>query len=566
MFSSRLFNYVLAAVGVTIFLVLLYQAGLTYLDRRLEEGASVAAGRSVTIDDLAIGVSPPRLKLFGTVVRESGTNGSTVARIPELTVQPNLPSLLSDTVVLEKIYIRDSDVRLAYPAPATAAAGTVPRRSEPPPSDFRFPLRVRTIQVRNASVGVFRSDTDSSPVLDLAPVDVRAGPVTTKSLRDGVPVSGNVGFGAKGGRLHFDVKSVLLGQVRVSGMLGARDVPLAILNEITGPGFRFDQGHVSGEVPFNVSSDTIGLKRTTLRVESARAKLGYAPEITPGTAPLSVRKSVQDTPVTTSADTSRAVSLNLGEIRFEVLDSSIDLLSLPSIPPVLVDRATVLAGPDTNSGRILPVRGQLILNQPDAVFEMRGSVPTTGRPVGVKDLIAYFRVNNVADLDPYVESVTPIKLKGGRLTGGLKGLATSRKLDLEVELDFDNLESGSITDSKSSVLGIPVSLFVKYLNQNDGNLNVHFSVSGTPARPVVDTTGIRTRILVNLGVDAAVIGTLGVPVYLGNELIQRTSGINLLGTARDTVQSLFGAGSSSPEPVFELEADTPRQPGRPESQ
>lgn len=546
---NRIAITVLVCVTVLFFFAFLYLAGMQFLHSQLETRLGESIQKKVQIEALDLDVNPVELRVLGTTIQRDDPPGRPLAILPEIAVRPELSSVFSGPWTVRYLELREPAVVLG------PSGGTEPVKPDGMDSAAPSPLpvKIRRIRVKNGALA-YVDKTDSTPRVTLQPINVRIGTVDDQKLREGVSVRGRAGVDGGEGRMQFEGAVEVTGGFRSSGEVQFDRLELSFLTSFLGANASLPQGHLTGRLPLTLSKEGLRADTSTLRVDAASLRLEQPPEVKPETAPLNTAETVTDTPVGTDPDTSAPFPIDLGQIRFEVLDSEVQFRDRSQLPVLKLERATVLAGPMNGLTDSFPLRAQVVLGNPPGHLQMKGSVAPVIGTLGFEDFIGRFNVEDVGKLNPYVTSVSPVKLKKGQLDAAVKGLALDRQLDFSVGLYFKELESGSVTSPNSTVVGIPVNLFVKYLKQNNGNLNLSFSVRGTPRRPLVDTTGIRTRILLNLGVDAAVIGTLGVPVYLGNELIQRTSGIDLIGTARSTLGSVLGAKPSSPDPVFDLEA------------
>lgn len=568
MISSRWTKtFLLALTGLVVLLIGVYAGGVYYLHTTLETRLSQSTPGEVKIDDLDIKFLPFRVELNNTTLARPETPERPLAVFPKTTVKPRLSTLVSDTPVLKRITLTDPSVSLVQ-AEKQGTPLTFARDVDGSTSGgaFVFPIDVEKLRVEQGVFEYYGSQSAADPFLNFDTITFVTGPITDHTLREGIGFKGRFAPGKTQDTLKFGLTLSVLEELVVSGRLRANQVEISSVNRFLGDGFRLPQGLLSGVLPFEVTPERLRTRKTTLRVENARAQVGYTPEVQPETRPIRPEEVAKpDTKVRTRTDTDPSFDFDIGEVRLEVLDSSIKFLNRPDSPLVELTRATVLAGPIPGADTTFPVKGQMLLRDPPGLAQLKVRASPLIEFDGFPEFLAYATIDDVGALDRFFEDVIPIKLKGGELDVGARGALLEQNVDLTVDLDFRNLQSGSITDSKSSILGIPINLFVRYLKENNGNMNVPFHVSGTMKKPVFDTTGIRTRMLVNLGVDAAVMGTLGVPVYLGGELLERASGIDLVGTVKNTVGNVLGTDPRRTDPIFKLKELSDTAPAEPSS-
>jgi hypothetical protein len=185
------------------------------------------------------------------------------------------------------------------------------------------------------------------------------------------------------------------------------------------------------------------------------------------------------------------------------------------------------------------IQGQFLIAKPAGLFEFRGSLELVKENWSIKDFLSDFKVEDVRELNSLTRGLIPVRFKSGTLLGGMKGELAPEKINLTVELDFDKLDMESTGGKDEKFMQVPTSVYLNYISKNNGDLDLQFRLSGSPASPKIDTTKVRNRILVNIGVEAAVLGTLGLPVFIGDKVVGSVTGFSIINEARDQISNIF---------------------------
>ncbi|MFB6347072.1 MAG: DUF748 domain-containing protein [bacterium] len=546
--SRKLFVSVLITI-VLLTLLTLISVGTVrmYLENQVQHYGTQYFGDSFGLRSVKLNIFAHKITLRGVKFKSTAQGYTASVSISELAISPDLTSFLSDTIVINTVAISDPDVQLTSPDTGTSkkkspstklAPAELPATSGGVSNSFQS-FRLDTFRLDHGTVDWMIASVRGDTELRLNEIEVKTGIVTPRTLKEGIDIDARATVAGGTGQVTTSLDVSVLPELQGSGLLKISGLGLASFNQFMGNRVELRSGTLTTLIPFSVSRDHLHLRKTDIRVQGLRAEVLRPPEVTPDTRPLDQNPPGMDTEVAVPEDTGTNFQFGADRFRLELLDSTLEFPTGDTVSILKLSRATFLSGSLSGWNDPLSLKSQLVFQNPAGLIEFKGTLLLPVGLTGITNLIARMRIEQVSQLNQYLSSVLPVVLKRGQMELGARGHITSNKLDLAVEVNFRDLKTGSGTGSGSKVIGIPLNQFLRYLQKNNGNLDLNFTVKGTPVRPIVDTSWIRTRILVNLGVDAAVIGSIGAPVYVGDKILEKLSGLSLLGSAKNALGSVF---------------------------
>lgn len=540
--------------GLIVLVVLLVAIGVYVLgeyavNRLVEPRIRRSLPSAVQVRDVDFQLFPLGIQLHGSQADLPTPDGPpTHLRAERISINPRWSSVFGDTVTVDSLDFSGLTLDL-YPT-STAGVTLQDELEDPGWSAFleggagpEAPagFLIRELTISDGRIRLYGSTDQTEPTSVIEPIDLTVGPLSASGMRRGIPVRVDAGMGSRGHSLVVQGQLVVTDHPVFTGTLDARSLPVRHLTPWLPRMLSFDGGTLDATAPvmlsprgLNVDGIDAVLRDTTLSVgpfepTGPGEPLPEGPDSSPAdTAPAALEE-----PFPVSVGESR---LRLETVRIRVSEDDPGTLDIREGTLVLGSYLPVR--PD------VPLRGQLAFERPDGLFEFAGSLNGTVPGLHLHDLIAQARVDRVRELNPYTREWLPMTLKGGSLTGGMRGSITTAKLDLAVEVAIARLKAGRGKTAESSFMGVPVSLLLKQLSEQDGTLEVGFRIGGPLHAPRVDVSNIRRRLLFKLGVDAAVLASLGLPVYVGDMVVGKVLGVSVIDEAR----RLLGDLTVSPEP------------------
>ncbi|MFB6345672.1 MAG: hypothetical protein ABEK50_07875 [bacterium] len=516
-----------------------YLSTTLYLEPTLKNYVRTNLPEGVKTRNITFELLPLSLNLEDATI-DTGPEKS--LSVKNIEVNPNMRSLLSDTFVIDNIELEGISLSF-YQSDESDTSALEESGMESlfasggPSANFR----INQLILSSAKIQLFESPESQSPLLNFSPINLRVGPITPASLRNGLVIDGVSGFQSVRERIFFQGKLKVSPEFSLTGELRLDKLDPEFIPSEFLPGTRLNGGRFRGSFKFayeegrlNLSSANVSLKNSTIDFPSS--------------------SGLAETPTPTDQETSPADNqswISIDEIQLDFSDIRVDLTSL--IPqttptPLIINEGLIKAGPYTTTGTPTPIVGQLILQEPVGLFEFRTDLNTNKDPYQFENFLSDIRIDNVNRINPYLGTFLPVKLRSGVMTGAMKGSFTSSNMDLAVELDFNRLKLGSANTRNATFMGVPVKIYLNYLQKNDGNLELSFRMNGPPSSPNLEIRSIRNRILVNLGVDAAVLSTVGLPVYLSDKIIGKVTGVSIINEAKNTFSNVFMAPKSANDP------------------
>lgn len=474
-------------------------------------------------------------------------------------VNPSIGSLFGDTFVIDSLEFEGISLTF-YRRDASDTINTLPPEITSLVSaggEGSANFKINRIKLSQAKIQLMESPASDEPILDLSPIELSFGPITPHSLKRGIEL--NATSGLSGSEEIFFLRAGLRygKNLEFNGDLRFKDLSPDRVSPLLEPGLEMTEGTLRGSLSFDYNSQRLTIPSIQLRLEDSKLTLTGEqnqsdPELTSARA--------APTAVELPLETEEEFRTSVGDVQLELLNTRFDfspLIGEPTIPPVFVQDGLIKAGPYDSSSPVIPIIGQLMLNKPGGLIELRTELNLTASEWSLDKILSDLRIDDVNELNPYLETVLPIRLRSGVMVGGIKGRLARNSMNLAVELDFDKLKMRSGKTEGSRFLGVPVSIYLNYLSKNDGNLELSFKINGSPASPKVEISNIRNRILVNLGVDAAVLTSVGLPVYVGDKVVEKVTGYSIINEAKSTLSRFFKAPKNAEDPP-KLKSETVR--------
>lgn len=545
-------TYWLGLVLVTVVLGVagVYVFGGYAVDRFVEPRLRRSLPPTVSVRDVDFQLFPLGIQLRGSETELPASDGAPPhLRAERISINPNWSSLFGDTVTIDSLDFEGLTLDL-YPGspPQTTLGGEVDdsgwsgllsgRAALGVPAQFLIKL----FTVDNGRIRLFDAPDRPEPSFVLEPVNLTAGPISPGSLRRGIQVRADAGVASRPNVLMLQGQVLVTDHPTLTGTFHARSLPVEQLARWLPGMLSLREGTLDATAPFVLGSGGLQVEGLDMVLHDGILAFGAseATEPPPSTSPGEVPVTRTDTEPAASGE---SFAVSLGESRLRVENSRLQVAEEGEPRTLDVREGTLAVGSLLPVGSDVPVRGQLTFSRPDGLLEFVGSVDGTAEEFRLSDIVAGARVDRVRELDPYTRGWLPMTLKGGTFTGGLKGSVTPSELDLAVEVAFGRLRAGTGKTPGSTFMGVPVSLLLKQLSEQDGTLHLGFRVTGSPQAPRVDISAIRHRLLFRLGVDAAVLASLGLPVYVGDMVVGKVVGVSVLGEAR----KILGGLRNSPE-------------------
>lgn len=293
--------------------------------------------------------------------------------------------------------------------------------------------------------------------------------------------------------------------------------------------YQLKDGNLSGDFPVTINQEKIQIKQSTWKLNNSH--ILYDTDFESDQP----EKEAQADSHFTDWLTWEKIHVELQNTKFSYgshADSSTisSTAGFVEIPPFQKVESRI----DIKGGfELLSPRGKLI-------YDLR--IPV--QPGNSYDIFAEGNFPQVKDLNPYLFTTTNFQMNRGSLQAATRGGISPDNLDLKVGLKFDRLQLKENPKVKKGLFQIPTATLTRYLSKQDGSLEVNFQVGGTPAEPTIDISDLRRRVVTNLGIDAAIIGTLGLPFYLGDRALEKTTGISVFGEVSDRLGSVFKGSKS----------------------
>lgn len=539
---------------VLLLVVLVYVFGQYAVDRFVEPRVRRALPPALKVKDVDFQLLPLGIGLEGPRTTRDGPDSPAQLQADRISVNLTWSSMFGDTVTLDDLEFEGLTLDV-YP--------TVPSRSqlegESSPFSALFAggapgagtgqFLVKQLSITGGRIRFFDGADSEQPSFVFEPVDLSAGPISPAHLRRGLPVRMEAGVASRRRALAVQGQLALTHHPTFTGTLHAESFPVDELASWLPSALRATGGTLDATAPFLISPDGLQVESVDLLVRDTTLGLGSlgAAAASPTTANASAAPDAETTPA--SAQTSFLVSL--GESRLKVENVRFRVASEGDAQTLDVREGTLVVGSLFPARADVSVKGQFAFSRPTGLMEFTASLDRTAPEFRLRNVLSQTRVDRVQELNPYTREWFPMTLKGGSLTAGLKGDIATSHLDLAVELSFAKLKAGAGKNPDSTFMGIPISLLLKQLGQKDGSLELGFRVTGPPSSPTVDISRIRQRLVVKLGMDAAVLATLGLPVYAGDKVLEKTTGISVIGEVRNVLGGLTTSrdlDSPSPSP------------------
>lgn len=542
-------------LGLGLLVVLLvgggvYLFGHYAVNRFVEPRLRDSLPPTVKVRDVDFKLLPLGIQLRGSeadLPTSDGTPGH--LRAERISINPNWSSMFGDTVTIDSLDFEGLTLDLY---PGFAARTTPPGDgaddswwsgllSGDAASDGSGRFLIKQLTVRGGRVRWFETPDGPEPSFVLEPVNLTVGPISPATLRRGMPVRADAGLASRPDLLALQGQFMVTDHPALTGTFHVRSLPVAHLAGWLPRALSLEEGTLDAAAPFMLGSRGVEVEGLDMVIRDGLLAFDVS-----GGAATRPKVPAEDT-VRSRGDTEPEASddpfpVSLGESRLRVENTR---LQVSEEEPGTLDirEGTLVVGSLLPARPDVPVKGQLVFSRPDGLLEFAGSLDGTAPEFRLSDIIAQARVDRVQELNPYTRDWLPMTLKGGTFTGGVQGSMTASELDLAVEVAFGRLRAGTGKTPDSTFLGVPVSLLLKQLSEQDGTLHLGFRVTGPPQAPRVDVSAIRHRLLFRLGVDAAVLASLGLPVYVGDLVIGKVVGVSVLGEAR----RLLGDLTASPE-------------------
>jgi len=521
-------------------LVLLYIFGEYAVSRFVEPRIRRALLPRVRVEDVHFQLLPMGIRIDDPETEITPPDAPPVhLQAEHVRINPTWTSLWGDTVTIDSLEFEGLTLDLFLAgAPPRVGAGVDPI---PSPGDDEaaggIPTRflIREISVTDGRVRFYESaDTAADSLLSLQPVELRAGPLSPGRLRRGLPIRVETGLGSSGRGLTFDGQIARADHVGVNGTLSAHSLSPSALAPLLPSALRVEGGILDATVPLR--ADPGGLHVENVQLVLRDATMGWVPSETSG-EPVGASPAAGETPFPVSMGESR---IRLENVRLRVPGGEARTLD--------VREGALEVGSLFPAASGVPLRGEFSLSQPEGLLEFTASLDRTAPEFRVNRLLAGARVDDVKQLNPYLQKYVPMTFREGSMTGGARGSVWTSRLNVNVELSFRNLKAAPGKSPDSTFLGVPVSLLLRQLARKDGSLELSFRVTGSMSNPKVDVSRIRQRLLLKLGVDAALLNSLGLPVYVGSTVLEKTTGIDVLGKVREVLGDLTAPDGRLPPP------------------
>lgn len=456
-------------------------------------------------------------------------------------VNPNLGSILGDTFVIDSLEFEGISLTLYRNQPQKSEAEIPSQLTTLFEGEGELPnFRINRIKITHSTIQLLENENSKVPELDLSPIELSLGPVTPSNLKSGLNLSAVSGLSGIGEYFFLQATLKMGEPILFEGDLRLQDINPGLIKPALTPGLRVSGGRLNGSLSFRYDGNR-------LRIPSIKMKLAESQvKITSGSSPLPETKlepAIQETlHGTPHEEPEIPFQLAIDDIQLELSDSRLylsELLVDPSIPPIEISDALVKGGPYGPDNPILPLLGQFITSTPAGVVEFKSELDLTTNTFQLDHILSDINVDDVSDLNPYTQNYLPVRLSEGSLTGAMNGKASSKSLNLAFELDFNGLKMRSGKKENGRFLEVPVNVYLNYLSKKGGQLDIAFKITGTPQSPNVEVSKIRNRILMNLGVDAAVLSSIGLPVFIGSKVVEHVTGFSLINEAKSTFSGFF---------------------------
>lgn len=534
---GRFWQIVLVILLIAVLTV--YFATTIFLRPKLEDYVRSNLPEAIKTRDISFRLLPLTVNLEESTVRTEPERSLSVESIQ---VNPNLRSLFGDTFVIDTLEFEG--ITLSFYRSGTADTASIEASgidslfgSEGPGANFR----INRLILSRGTIQLLESPGSTSPVLDFSPIHASVGPITPATLKNGISIDAVSGFQGVEERIFLQGTLKTTPGLSLEGELRLDKFRPDNLPDSLLPGVRFAGGNLRGTIRFDYRGESLSLP--SINVDLNKSSLEF-----PASATVEEVLATDEPPTNSGATPSW---LSIGEIQLGLSDITVDpggVISQREPTPLIINEGLIKTGSYTGVKTPVPVLGQFLLARPTGLFEFKTDLNLNRDPYRFENVLSDVRIDDVNQLNPYLGTILPVRLKSGSMTGAMKGEFSSEKLDLAVELDFNNLKMGSATSDNSTFLGVPVKVYLNSLSKNNGNLELSFRLNGSPASPNLEISSIRNRILVNLGVEAAVLSSLGLPVYLGEKVVERVTGVSLINEAKSAFSTIFQSPKAAENP------------------
>ncbi len=547
-----------ALLSLVILGGLVYLFGQWAVQQYAEPRIRQALPAPITVGNVDFQMLPLGIRLEDPRISMKASPGNAVElQAHHVSVNPTWTSVFGDTVTIDRLDFDRLTVDFYLDQPTAAPsedAGSLlaglsgGQDPNAPPAQFL----IKEVRISDGRVRLFESRGDSKPAWSLSTIRLSAGPISPQRFKRGVPIHLTAGTRGSPRSLMFQGQGVTAPEPVLTGTLHAESAPIDMFARLLPATVQLDGGTWDATVPLLAGTDGVTLEGIDMVVR--KSTLSFSSPSTPS-ADTSASPDSSDSSSDTEGQPAEAPAFfSLGPSRLQVEQSHIRLAEEGDAQTLDIQKGVLGVGALYPARKGIPLEGQFAFARPEGLLELTGQLDRTAAEFRVEDLLAQARVDQVKTLNPYTKHWAPITLKGGSLDGALRGSFAPSQMNLAVELAFKKLKAGPGGTPDSKLMGIPVSLLLKQLSEQDGSLDLGFQITGSTASPQVNISRIRQRLLIKLGVDAAVIGTLGLPVYAGNLAVEKITGYSVLGEARKVLGNLTAPNPSEVLPPTRTEA------------
>jgi hypothetical protein len=450
--------------------------------------------------------------------------------IDTLDVRPVLSSFLTEKPVIENVILRSGKVTFRQPDSPPQPSSQANSKEEPENAPL-IPLVVEGIDLNQLQIHYEQS---AKKLTNLGTYQGTIGEISQTSLSRGIDLrlTGRDGSPANG--ISFDLTTGFKDDLFLSGTLKLTSVNPSPLNYFLNP-TKITDGSIGGKIPFTYHRDHLYLNRITIRADNMEVEAGSSPPNTlPDTTPVKTMNTSGTAPVPITMDgvllsaTNSTLSWNGGTIPHQIK----------------LERGAVLSTSIRSLNSTFSADGYLKFAEPEGRLRCQGTFESVLTPLSINPLNCWIKFSNLAQVDPLLGPDFPINVQKGALKGITRGKISAKAVDLNVNLNFSSL-SVKTKSPNIILLGIPVNVYLRYLKDNKGELSIQGDLKGPLSEPQFEINQLRNRLLTNLGVDAALIASGGIPILLGDYIINKASGFSPVGTIKTTVERLLGIGSGA---------------------
>ncbi|MFB6356903.1 MAG: hypothetical protein ABEJ65_10360 [bacterium] len=528
-------KFFIGAVIVLLFLSGVIFTGKIWLENQLQTAIQSYGQGNLKVDDVDINSYSGSVDIQDVSLKH---NSNQPVEVNNIHVNPRLQSLFSKQIIIDEIRFDfiSLDYYLNAPNPIFYSLFSEHQNTDQPTDNSSLKFTVHELILSNAQLRIFESRGDHKPIYAFQPIQLKAGPITTppKNLHSDVSLTS----GINGSDPVLSVNARINGEINSPRIKGTFNIDNGsypeFINEYIRP-IQFRNTVLSLNTTFEYSNNMISLGNLTGRIMNGSINI--------------TKTDKTDTEHPNQKGTVPAASLiNFGSIQSTQLlvnDFTFNLFDQTSRNPV-IDSLTIQTGTTNFESSPLNTKINGIFKKPQAEVALQTSTSLSDENPLTSSVNMHIKTERLAGFNQLLLQSGPFHFKKGNGEAAIQGSVSPQHLDLQIELDLEKTKLETVSNEKKSFLSIPVPVYIRYLSRKDGSVNLGFHLGGTWSDPKLDTSKIRNRILVNLGVDATINTTLGLPITISDKVLEKTTGITIIGDVRSKLKQLITESPKDP--------------------